>query len=36
LAKVKTGNSADGLRDIAAAKALQTNIADVFATLGIR
>ncbi len=36
LAKVKTGKAADGQRDIAAAKALQANIADEFANLGIR
>jgi uncharacterized protein involved in outer membrane biogenesis/tetratricopeptide (TPR) repeat protein len=36
LAKVKTGKGGDGQRDIAAAKALQANIADEFATLGVR
>jgi hypothetical protein len=36
MAKLKTGNSADAMRDIAAAKALQANIADEFAAFGIR
>jgi uncharacterized protein involved in outer membrane biogenesis/tetratricopeptide (TPR) repeat protein len=36
LAKVKTGKAADGQRDIAAAKALQGNIADEFSNLGVR
>jgi hypothetical protein len=36
MAKLRTGRAADGQRDIAAAKALQANIADEFATLGIR
>jgi uncharacterized protein involved in outer membrane biogenesis/tetratricopeptide (TPR) repeat protein len=36
LAKVKTGKAADGQRDITAAKALQANIADEFANLGVR
>jgi hypothetical protein len=36
MAKLRTGNAGDGMRDIAAAKALQANIADEFSTLGIR
>jgi tetratricopeptide (TPR) repeat protein len=36
IAKLKAGNSADAMRDIAAAKALQPNIAEQFATFGIR
>jgi tetratricopeptide (TPR) repeat protein len=36
MAKLKTGKAADGLRDITAAKALQANIADEFAKLGVR
>jgi tetratricopeptide (TPR) repeat protein len=36
LAKVKTGKAADGQRDMTAAKALQANIADEFASLGVR
>jgi hypothetical protein len=36
MAKLKTGNSTDATRDIAAAKALQPNIAEEFATFGIR
>ena len=36
IAKLKTGNSADAARDIAAAKALQADIAEEFATYGIR
>jgi tetratricopeptide (TPR) repeat protein len=36
IAKLKTGNSPDAARDIAAAKALQADIAEEFATYGIR
>jgi hypothetical protein len=36
MAKLKTGNSADAMRDIAAAKAIQANIAEEFAGFGIR
>jgi tetratricopeptide (TPR) repeat protein len=36
MAKLKTGNSTDAMRDITAAKALQPNIAEEFATFGIR
>jgi tetratricopeptide (TPR) repeat protein len=36
IAKIRGGDVAIGERDISAAKALQSNIADEFATLGIR
>ena len=36
MAKLKTGNSDDAARDIAAAKALQADIAEEFASFGIR
>jgi hypothetical protein len=36
LAKLRTGNSADGNGDIAAAKAVQSDIADEFASYGMR
>jgi tetratricopeptide (TPR) repeat protein len=36
IAKIRGGDVASGTRDISAAKALQANIADEFATLGIR
>jgi hypothetical protein len=36
MAKFRSGNSAGGMRDITAAKALQVNIADQFSALGFR
>jgi hypothetical protein len=36
VAKLRTGKAADGVRDITAAKALQANIAEEFAALGVR